>query len=112
MTGGLSHTLHEGSGQMTGLMVETPHPLGSASTELRSRVEAPGDGSGDAAGTTYFYFYSLLHRVYGSRIHQPSISVKSRSPSSLSSDVNVIMKTLVLAGCGLIDFGGKLKLSG
>ena len=53
MTGGLSHTLHEGSGKMTGLMVETPHSLGSASTELRSRVEALGDASGDAAGTTY-----------------------------------------------------------
>lgn len=59
MIGGLSHTLHEGSGKMIGLMVETPHSLGSASTELRSRVEAPGDASGDAAGTPYLTSSSI-----------------------------------------------------
>ena len=53
-----------------------------------------------------YWLVHIVPSVSFTLVHQPSIRSK---PFSLS-DVNV-MKTLVLAGCGLIDFGGKLKLS-
>ena len=94
--------------------METPHLLGSASTEVRSRVEAPGDASGDAAELLLLYGSQVGIDLVSYRLFNPCSSAEhfrqSRFPSSLGSHVNV-MKTLVLAGCDAIDFGGKLKPS-